>query len=85
MQSLTSIAVLLMFIIGGGLLYKAWPILERHGLFQMLTSETWRPFKEQFGFLSYIMGTIWVTVIGITIAFPLCLLTGIYLSEYASA
>ncbi|MBK8847095.1 MAG: phosphate ABC transporter permease subunit PstC [Bacteroidetes bacterium] len=84
MQSLTGFALLLMFIIGGGLLYKAWPILSQNGLFNMLTSETWRPFKGQFGFLSYIMGTIWIAVIGISIAFPLCLLTGVYLSEYAS-
>ena len=65
MQSLTSFAVLIMFIIGGGLLYKAWPILEQYGFFNMLTSETWRPFKGQFGFLPYIMGTVWIAVIGI--------------------
>lgn len=83
MQSFTSIAVLLMFIIGTGLFIKAMPILREHNIFDMLTSETWKPFKEQFGFLPYIMGTLWVTIIGITIAFPLCLLAGIYLSEYA--
>lgn len=39
--------------------------------------------QGEFGFYPFIMGTIWVTVVAMVIAVPLCLLTAIYLSEYA--
>lgn len=75
--------IMMMFAIGLGLYIKASPILKEHSLWELLTSSNWRPFKGEFGFLPYILGTIWVTIIAIVIAFPLSLLTAIYLSEYA--
>ncbi len=83
MRSLTALSVLLMFLIALGLFLKAFPILKTHNIFQMLSSETWRPFKAEFGFLPYIMGTLWVTLIAIIISFPLCVLSSIYFFEYA--
>ena len=83
MHSLTILAVLLMFLIGAGLFIKAYPILREHSIIEMLRSENWRPFKAQFGFYPFIMGTFAVTLLALVISFPLCLLTGIYLSEYA--
>lgn len=83
MRSLTVISVLLMFLIGTGLFLKALPILRTHNIFEMLSSEIWRPFKGEFGFLPYIMGTLWVTAIAIAISFPLCVLSSIYFFEYA--
>ena len=37
----------------------------------------------QFGLKPFIIGTIWVTAIAVVIAVPLCLLTAVFLSEYA--
>jgi len=85
MQLSTSFGVLLLFLIGAGLLFKSMPLLRDHSIIDMLTSEVWRPFKGEFGFYTYIIGTLWVTVIATAIAFPLCLLCSIYLFEYASA
>src|SRR5215210_1160411 len=85
MHSLTTIAVLLVFFVGIGLFFKAYPIIANHNIFQMLSSDQWYPHKDAFGFLPYIMGTVYVTAIAIVIAFPLCLLAAIYLSEYASS
>ncbi len=83
MFGLTVFSLLLAVIIGLGLYFKSAPILNEHSLWSMLSSSSWRPFKGEFGFYPFIMGTLWVTIIAIVIALPLCLLSGIYLSEYA--
>lgn len=83
MLSLTLFSLALAVIIGVGLYIKSAPILHEHSLWELLSGDTWRPFKGEFGFLPFIMGTLWVTGISILIALPLCLLTSIYLSEYA--
>lgn len=83
MLGLTIFSLALAVIIGVGLYIKSEPILQQNSLWSLLSGDTWRPFKGQFGFLPFIMGTLWVTGISILIALPLCLLTSIYLSEYA--
>lgn len=80
---LTVFATVTVLLIGLGLYYKSLPILQETTLSDLLLSSEWKPFKSQFGFLSYIMGTLYVTAIAIIIALPVALLTGIYLSEYA--
>jgi phosphate transport system permease protein len=57
--------------------------LDQHSLWDLLTGENWKPLKGEFGFFPFIMGTLWVTGIAIIISLPLCLLSAIYLSEYA--
>jgi phosphate transport system permease protein len=83
MLVLTIFSLLLALIIGVTLYFKSSPILEQHSLWSLLTHSSWRPFKGEFGFYPFIMGTVWVTAIAIIIALPLCILTGIFLSEYA--
>ncbi|TDQ77446.1 phosphate ABC transporter permease subunit PstC [Sphingobacterium yanglingense] len=70
--------------IGIGLTIKALPLLEDQSLFSILTQSIWSPLKGKFGFLPFIMGTVWVTVIALAIAVPLCIMASLYLVEYAS-
>jgi phosphate transport system permease protein len=77
---LTAVIILLMI---AGLYFKSRPILASQPLGQLLFSSRWHPFRGEFGFLAFIMGTLWVTGVAVLIAVPLCLLTAIYLSEYA--
>jgi phosphate transport system permease protein len=79
--TLSAAAIILLMIVG--LYLKSRPILADQSLGQLLFSSRWRPSRGQFGFLAFIMGTLWVTGVAVLIAVPLCLLTAIYLSEYA--
>jgi len=80
----TVMAIFFLFLIGGGLFVKSLPIMQEKGLWTLLTTSNWRPFKGDFGFASYIISTLYVTGIAIIIALPLSLLTSIYIIEYAS-
>ena len=84
MLTVTILAMFVLLLIGGGLLFKSWPIIQEKGLWSLLSTSNWRPFKGDFGFASYIISTLYVTGIAIIIALPLSLLTSIYIVEYAS-
>jgi phosphate transport system permease protein len=58
--------------------------MKEKSLWVLLTSGSWKPFKGEFGFLPYILSTLYVSLIAIVIALPLALLSSIYLCTYAS-
>lgn len=73
----------LVFLVGFGLFIKSIPILEKKSIFHLLLSSNWHPLKGEFGFYPFIVGTLEVTAIAMILAVPVCLLSAIYLSEYA--
>lgn len=81
-MTIFSLFILVLIIIG--LLLKSIPVLQSNPLSKLLFSSQWSPFKGEFGFLSFILSTVYVTVIAACIAIPLSLFTAVYLSEYAS-
>jgi phosphate transport system permease protein len=83
MLVLTLASVSMLIVIGVGLYYHSIPILHKLSLADLLTTSVWKPLKGLFGFFPFIMGTLWVTGISIIIALPLCLLTALYINEYA--
>lgn len=83
MSGLTWLSILMAFFIGWGLYSRSLPLLRSKPLFSLISSGTWKPFKGEFGFFPFIMGTAWVTAIAILLALPLGLLCSIYLSEYS--
>jgi phosphate transport system permease protein len=85
MGAVTLAAGLLVVWIGLVLLARSWPILTTRPLGDLLFSTTWKPLQNAFGYAPFIMGTLWVTAVAMVIAVPVCLLTAIYLAEYASA
>lgn len=80
---LSLLAILLVLGIGAGLFWKSAPILRTTSIFHLLFSSEWKPSKGAFGFLTYIVGSVVVTVLAIGIALPLSLLAAIYISEFA--
>ncbi|MCJ7620741.1 MAG: phosphate ABC transporter permease subunit PstC, partial [Anaerolineae bacterium] len=66
-----------------GLFAKSRPILARVSILDLLLSSSWHPLKGEFGFYPFIVGTLAVTAMAMILAIPVCLLSAIYLSEYA--
>jgi phosphate transport system permease protein len=81
----TLLPVLLILFITVALLFRSWPIISAYGLSELIFGEIWRPNNGQFGFWPFILGTFWVTTVGVVLSVPACLLASIYLAEYAHA
>jgi phosphate transport system permease protein len=83
MLVLTIFSGLIVFVMAIGLYQRSRPILAIKSLNELLFSTSWHPLRKEFGFFPFIMGSLWVTGVAVVIAIPLCLLTAIFLSEYA--
>ena len=75
--------VALAFGMAIALLLKSRPLLASSSVGHLLFSSSWRPSRGEFGFYPYLVGTLWVSGLAMVLGIPICLLTGIYLSEYA--
>jgi len=80
---ITLMPIGLTVVVAAALIVRSWPILQSQSLWNLLSGTIWKPLQGQFGFLPFIAGTFWVTLAAILLALPPCLLTAIYLSEYA--
>jgi phosphate transport system permease protein len=82
----TLLPILLILIVTVALLIRAWPIISAYRLSDLLFGKIiWKPGDGLFGFWPFILGTVWVTIVGIVLSVPACLLVSIYLAEYAHA
>ena len=81
MFTFTMVSVLLLLLIGLGLVVKSLPILHEKSLWDLLFTSKWKPMRGDFGFLPFIMGTLWVTAIAIIWTLPVSLFTAIFLTE----
>lgn len=79
----TILPVALVMIMIVALIMRAAPIFSVYPIGELLTGDVWKPQSGAFGFAPFIDGTVWVTVTAMIIAVPVCLLSAIYLSEYA--
>ena len=75
--------LLLLLLMGVGLAQRASPLLGQQTIGQLLGGQVWSPLQGLFGFLPFIMGTVWVTTVAMVIALPPSLLMAVYLAEYA--
>lgn len=85
MLVLTVLSLLLLIAIGIELFFKSRLILSEHSLWELLSGSAWKPLSGEFGFLPFIVGTLFVTALSIAIALPISLLSAIFLTEYASS
>lgn len=76
------LVILLFILITGMLLLKSSFILSKNSVTELLFSSQWNPEIYNFGFFPAVIGTLIVTVISMTIAIPVSLLSAIMISEY---
>jgi phosphate transport system permease protein len=84
MKGLTLASVSLVLVIAFMLFLKSVPILRSAYIVDLLFDSSWFPLRGEFGFYPFIVGTVMVTATAMALACPVCLLSAIYLSEYAS-
>jgi len=84
MMVVVNFVLLLPFGIVLGLIIKSTPLLRQNNFFDMLLSAEWQPMKGSFGFLAFILSSVWVSIIGLLIMLPLGIFPAIYLTQYAS-
>ncbi len=80
---ITLLPVFLILIVTAALLVRSWPIIKAYPLGDLIFGQVWKPSNGQFGFWPFILGTFWVTAVGVILSVPACLLVSIYLAEYA--
>ncbi len=78
------LACMLLLVMAGALIYRAWPIISARPLTALVLSDTWHPTNGAFGFGPFIMGSLYVTLIAMGLAVPPALFSAIYLAEYAT-
>lgn len=77
------VLVIIPFVLLLGLYYKSKFLFQHENLWQLLTSSVWRPMSGEFGFLPFIISSLWVTLIALIISAPFCILTAIHITQYA--
>lgn len=85
MLVITIASVLLVVAIAVGLYLKSAPIFETHSLWELISSSEWKPGDAKFGFLPFILSTLWITLLAITLALPVALLTAVFLTEHSKS
>lgn len=79
-----AIIVLLPIIIGVGLFTKAYPLIGLKSLGELISTDIWLPHKKEFGFLPFILGSLYVTITAFFLSVPICLFAAIYLTQFSS-
>jgi phosphate transport system permease protein len=78
------IIVIVPFLIMAGLIWKSSLLFKDHTLGEMLFTSQWKPMSGKFGFLPFILSSLWVTLVALIIAGPICLFSSIHLTQYAN-
>lgn len=83
--SVRSIGIFVLVLTGSiGLFlgYQAIPTLQRYGL-NFFTESQWSPQTDVVGVSAVVVGTVEIALIALIVAFPLALLTALFITEYA--
>ena len=77
-SSVAILALIALFIFKEGV-----PIMMKSGLGHFLFSEEWAPLSGQFGILTFIVGSLWITAGALVLGVPLGVACAVYLAQFA--
>ncbi len=75
--SVLAVALICVFLFANGI-----PAMKEIGFIKFLTGDVWRPSSEQFGILSMIVGSLYVTAGAIIFGVPIGILTSVFMAMY---
>ncbi|KAF5055894.1 Phosphate transport system permease protein PstC [anaerobic digester metagenome] len=76
------VVIAMPIVLGVGLYLKSAMLLEQTSLIKLLFSKEWKPMQGLFGLWPFIVSSLWVTILALLIAGPICLLAAIYMTQY---
>lgn len=82
MVTASVIVFLIPFVMISALIWKSLPFLGEYGLTDWLTGTEFRPLSGVFGFAPFIVSSLYVTLLSVLIAIPLCILASVYVTFY---
>ncbi|OFX52527.1 MAG: phosphate ABC transporter permease subunit PstC [Bacteroidetes bacterium GWA2_30_7] len=77
--------IIMPFLMAIGLYFKSRFLFDKVSLFDLLFTSEWLPTKAKFGFLPFIISSLWVTVLALLFSAPICLLSAILLTQYGKS
>lgn len=77
------VLMLLPILIILGLIFRSMPVI--HTGDATIFGLSWRPSSGEFGFAPFIVSSLYVTIIALILAAPLCISSGIFLCFYAKS
>lgn len=83
MFGLTIVSLLILITMAVGLYLKSSSILENNSIWGLISGSEWQPISGKFGFYSFIISSLYVTILAVAIALPISLLTALFLTENA--
>lgn len=83
MFGLTIVSLLILITMTVGLYLKSSSILENNSIWGLISGSEWQPISGKFGFYSFIISSLYVTILAVAIALPISLLTALFLTENA--
>lgn len=83
--ALTVFPMIVLFAVVIALLIKTEPVLGEIPIGDLIFGKVWKPSQQLFGFLPFILGSLWVTIVAMIFAVPVSFFTAVYLSEYAQS
>lgn len=78
LTAVLSLVVITVFILREGL-----PVLVEFGPIRFLTEKEWAPTQGQFGILSMVVGSLWVTIGALLVGVPLGVAVAVFVTDYA--
>jgi len=78
----TVIVFIIPFFLIIALIYKSFPFITANNISDVITQSEFRPMSGVYGFAPFIVSSLYVTLLSIFIAVPLCLFSSVYLTFF---